>query len=176
MRRSVSKYLASIDTKRLLCLLALAIACEPAVLQARTCESLLELTAPMASITLAKSVETGAFTPIATTKTFSDLPSFCRVVLKLSPSADSDIGVEIWLPTSGWNGKFLAVGSGGWGGSINYDDMADALRRGYATSATDDGHTDSGARFIAGHPEKFVDFAYRAEHEMTIKEGLKNWS
>jgi feruloyl esterase len=47
--------------------------------------------------------------------------------------------------------------------------MADALRRGYATSATDDGHTDSGASFIAGHPEKFIDFAYRAEHEMSVE-------
>jgi feruloyl esterase len=63
----------------------------------------------------------------------------------------------------------MAVGSGGWGGSIAYDDMAEALRRGYATSATDDGHTGRGAGFIAGHPEKFIDFAYRAEHEMTLE-------
>jgi feruloyl esterase len=168
MERAVSNLLASIDTRHLICLLALAIACNPAVLQARTCESLLELAAPMASITVAKTVETVAFTPTASSETLRGLPSFCRVILKLSPSADSDIGVEIWLPTSGWNGKFLAVGSGGWGGSINYDALADGLRRGYAASATDDGHTDSGARFIAGHPEKFVDFAYRAEHEMTV--------
>jgi feruloyl esterase len=139
------------------------------VLQARSCESLLKLGSPAVSITLAKSVETGAFTPAASAEALPNLPSFCRVIVKLSPSTDSDIGVEIWLPASGWNGKFLAVGSGGWGGSINYDDMADALRRGYATSATDDGHTDRGASFIAGRPEKFIDFAYRAEHEMTVE-------
>jgi feruloyl esterase len=169
MGRSVSKLLASINTRRLLCMLALAIACEPGVLQARTCESLLELASPTVSITLAKTVETGAFTPTASSEPLSGLPPFCRVFLKLSPGADSDIGAEIWLLASSWNGKFPAVGSGGWGGSINYDDMAEALRRGYATSATDDGHTDRGASFIAGHPDKFVDFAYRAEHEMTVE-------
>ncbi|HEX4485008.1 MAG TPA: tannase/feruloyl esterase family alpha/beta hydrolase, partial [Terriglobales bacterium] len=87
----------------------------------------------------------------------------------LKPTADSDIRAEIWLPTKNWNGKFLAVGSGGWGGSIAYDAMADALRRGYATSATNDGHNGSGASFIVGHPEMFIDFAYRAEHEMTVE-------
>jgi feruloyl esterase len=155
--------------RRLICVLALAIACEPRVLQVRSCESLLKLGSPTVSITLAKSVETGTLIPTASAGALPDLPPFCRVILRLSPSTDSAIGVEIWLPASGWNGKFLAVGSGGWGGSINYDDMADALRRGYATSATDDGHTDRGASFIAGHPEKFIDFAYRAEHEMTVE-------
>src|ERR1700693_1721019 len=161
--------LASINTGRLLCLLALTTACEPRVLQARSCESLLKLVSPSVSITLAKTVETGTLMPSGSTEALFNLPRFCRVSVRLTPSADSDIGAEIWLPASGWNGKFLAVGSGGWGGSIAYDDMADSLRRGYATSATDDGHTDRGGSFIAGHPEKFVDFAYRAAHEMTLE-------
>ena len=118
---------------------------------------------------LAKTIETGSFAPSGGAAALNDLPRFCRVSVQLKPSADSDIGAEIWLPISGWNGKFLAVGSGGWGGSIAYDDMAEALRRGYATSATDDGHTGRGASFIAGHPEKFIDFAYRAEHGMVLE-------
>ncbi len=109
------------------------------------------------------------FTPTGTTDKFPGLPPFCRITATLKPTSDSDIGIEVWLPASNWNGKFLAVGSGGWGGSINYDGMADALRRGYATSATDDGHRTPGASFIVGHPEKFIDFAYRAEHEMTVE-------
>jgi feruloyl esterase len=169
MAESFRKVSASIHTGRCLCVLALAIACEPGVLQARPCESLLKLTSPAASVTLAKTVEAGTFAPSGTTGTLANLPPFCRVSVQLRPSADSDIGAEIWLPISGWNGKFLAVGSGGWGGSIAYDDMADALRRGYATSATDDGHTGRGASFIAGHPEKFIDFAYRAEHGMVLE-------
>ena len=44
-----------------------------------------------------------------------------------------------------------------------------ALQRGYATSSTDTGHTGAGGSFALGHPEKFIDFAYRSEHEMTVK-------
>jgi feruloyl esterase len=47
--------------------------------------------------------------------------------------------------------------------------MADGLRRGYATSATDDGHTGPSARFIMGHPKEFIDFAYRAEHDTAVE-------
>ena len=46
-----------------------------------------------------------------------DLPEYCRVTATLRPSADSDIKVEVWLPTNGWNGKLLAVGNGGWNGN-----------------------------------------------------------
>jgi feruloyl esterase len=141
----------------------------PAALQAQTCESLAKRVSPAVSITLAKTIDHGTFTPTGSTETLPRLPVFCRVAASLKPTSDSDIRIEIWLPISDWNGKFLAVGSGGWGGSIAYDDMAEALRRGYATSATDDGHTGRGACFIVGHPEKFIDFAYRAEHEMTVE-------
>ena len=48
------------------------------------------------------------------------LPAFCRVAATLAPTPDSDIKIEVWLPASGWNGKLLAVGNGGWAGSINY--------------------------------------------------------
>jgi feruloyl esterase len=149
--------------------LALAIACTPGLLHARSCEALLKLASQTAQISLAKTVEAGSFVPSGSSDALTQLPRFCRVSVQLKPSADSDIGAEIWLPASGWNGKFLAVGSGGWGGSIGYEDMAEALRRGYATSATDDGHTGRGASFIAGHPEKFIDFAYRAEHGMILE-------
>ena len=141
----------------------------PVTLQAQSCETLSKQSSPKVSITLAKTIDTGMFTPAGSTRQISHLPAFCRVAVTLQPTADSDIHAEIWLPATGWNGKFLAVGSGGWGGSIAYESMADALRRGYATSATDDGHTGGSASFIMGHPEKFIDFAYRAEHEMTVE-------
>jgi feruloyl esterase len=70
------------------------------------------------------------------------IPQHCRVTLVLTPTPDSNINVELWLPTENWNGKFLAVGNGGWAGSIQgYGDMQEALRRGYATAATDTGHS-----------------------------------
>ena len=95
------------------------------------------------------------------------------MTLVLKPTPDSNINVELWLPTENWNGKFLAVGNGGWAGAIQgYGDMQAALRRGYATAATDTGHSDAdgpAGMFALGHPEKIVDFAYRALHDMTVK-------
>jgi feruloyl esterase len=139
----------------------------PAALYAQSCEALRKLSSQGVSIGLTEVTGAGAFTVPDGTNKIPGLPAFCRVVAKLKPTSDSEIGIEVWLPLTGWNGKYLAVGSGGWGGSIDYRELAAALGRGYAASATDDGHTGSSARFLMGHPEKFVDFAYRAEHEMT---------
>ena len=96
------------------------------------------------------------------------LPAFCRVAATLAPSSDSDIKVEVWLPASGWNGKLQAVGNGGMAGTIPYPAMAAALAAGYATAGTDTGHVGNNADFMPGHPEKLVDFGYRAIHEMAV--------
>ena len=137
---------------------------QPAATQ--SCTGLLQLALPNASVTSAEVAGAGTFT---TSSAFPDLPAFCRVAATLRPSSDSEIKIEVWLPVAGWNGKFLAMGSGGWGGAIDYKALAYALRQGYAASATDDGHEGPGGSFVLGHPEKFIDFAYRSEHEMTIK-------
>jgi feruloyl esterase len=156
--------------RRVLLLIAAAAAFATPVLQAQQpCAGLLQHGSSTVSITLATVIDTGALTPGGSTAALDNLPAFCRITTTLKPTSDSDIHAEIWLPTTTWNGKFLAVGSGGWGGSMAYQKMAAALRRGYATSATDDGHTGSSASFIMGHPQKLVDFAYRAEHEMTVE-------
>ncbi len=96
------------------------------------------------------------------------LPAFCRVAATLKPSSDSDIKIELWMPTINWNGKFQAVGNGAFSGTIAYAAMMTALGRGYATSSTDTGHTGGSASFALGHPEKVVDFGWRAVHEMTV--------
>jgi feruloyl esterase len=156
--------------RRVLLLIVVAAASAASVLQAQQpCNSLSKQGSSTVSITLAAEIETGTFTPSDSTAALDNLPAFCRITATLKPTSDSDIHAEVWLPTGTWNGKFLAVGSGGWGGSIAYQNMAAALRRGYATSATDDGHSGRSANFIMGHPQKFVDFAYRAEHEMTVE-------
>src|SRR5258707_500157 len=73
------------------------------------------------------------------------------------------------MPACGWNGKFEGVGNGGWAGTIGYPAMAQALARGYATTSTDTGHSTPGGSFALGHREKLIDYAYRSEHEMTVK-------
>jgi feruloyl esterase len=99
----------------------------------------------------------------------SKLPAFCRIAATLTPSSDSDIKIEVWLPLTGWNGKFIAAGNGGWAGSISFQGMAQILAAGYATTSTDTGHSTNGGSFILGHPEKFIDYTWRADHEMTVK-------
>lgn len=99
----------------------------------------------------------------------ADLPGFCRVAATLKPSSDSEIRMEIWLPgESAWNGNLEANGNGGWTGSINPATLAEGLRRGYAAAMSDLGHEGGSASFALGHPEKLVDFGYRAAHEMTL--------
>jgi len=94
--------------------------------------------------------------------------AFCRVFVTIAPSADSDIRVEVWLPARDWNRKFQAVGNGDAAGVISYDAMVEAVRRGYATSSTDTGHVGNTMAFALGHRDKYVDFGYRAVHEMTV--------
>jgi len=142
---------------------------------AASCESLAGLVLKDTAITSARVVPAGQFLPPGSQETrgaanaYKGLQEFCRVAATLTPSGDSDIKVEVWLPTANWNGKFQAVGNGGWAGVISYSAMADAVRTGYATASTDTGHTGSGGAFALGHPEKLIDFAWRSEHEMTVK-------
>ena len=101
--------------------------------------------------------------------TAPQLPAHCRVAAVLKPSSDSHIEMEVWMPAENWNGKFQAVGNGGWAGTISYAAMATALQEGYATASNDTGHKGGNALFAIDHPEKVVDFAYRAVHEMAVQ-------
>jgi Tannase and feruloyl esterase len=137
---------------------------------AATCESLATLALPNATITTAQPVTSGTL-PIRKDDVLKDLPAFCRVTGAIHPSSDSDIQFEVWLPLSGWNGKFQGVGNGGFAGSINYGGLAGAVRHGYAVASTDTGHHASSgdATWALGHPQKVIDFGYRAIHETAEK-------
>lgn len=146
-----------------------------------SCESLTGLSLPSAKITLAQQVTTGTFAITATSpptggaagraREFAGLRAFCRVAAELMPTADSQIKIEVWMPLVDWNRKFMAAGNGGWSGAVNYAQMVPILQRGYAVASTDTGHQSSGqdARWAMGHPEKQIDFGYRAVHEMTLR-------
>jgi feruloyl esterase len=129
---------------------------------------------PDTMVTATHAVAAGRFVAPGASRTaasqaYADLPAFCRVELTLKPSADSDIQSEVWLPQSGWNGKFQEVGNGAWAGSIQYGALAAALRRGYAAASTNAGHTGEDASFVLGHPEKLADFGFRAAHETAVQ-------
>ena len=147
-----------------------------AALAATPCAGLKAISLSNTTITMAELVPAGEFKPPAATAAGGPapaapliVPAFCRVAAVLKPSSDSEIQIEVWLPAENWNGKFEAVGNGGWAGIISYPALATALNEGYATASTDTGHKGGNASFAIGHPEKVVDFAYRAVHEMTVK-------
>ncbi len=159
---------------------ALAAAQLAATVTGMPCERLQALNIPNVTIRSAAAVPAGVFEipagpgPQPPRRAAPEpIPAHCAVQMVLTPSADSHIEVVLWMPLEHWNGKFLAVGNGGWAGSIQgYRDMEEALLRGYATAGTDTGHSAAdgpGGLFALGHPEKLVDFAYRAVHEMTVQ-------
>lgn len=112
-------------------------------------------------------VVSGSFTPANSTAAFHGLPSFCRVTATLKPSPVSDIRVEIWLPTSGWNQKLQGVGNGGLAGTISYGALAEAIKAGYASVSTDTGHVASDLSWLPVE-EREKDYGYRAIHGMTV--------
>ena len=147
---------------------------------ATTCDNLSKLSLPQTVITMAASVTPGAFAPPASFSlslqpgdvAYKNLPAFCRVAATMRPTSDSEIKIEIWLPPSAaWNGKFMAVGNGGQAGEIYYHKMGLPLTLGYAVASTDTGHEGKGddGSYALGHPEKVIDFGYRAVHEMVVK-------
>src|SRR5215467_6166579 len=145
-------------------------------LSAAPCESLAGLKLPDTTITMAQSVAAGAFSPGGGGRAgggrggaqFGDLPAFCQVAATVKPTTDSDIKIEVWLPASNWNGKFEAVGNGGWNGNIDQNALAAGLRRGYATASTDTGHEGGGGPWMQNQ-NTLIDFGYRAVHEMSAK-------
>jgi feruloyl esterase len=151
-------------------LLSLLLFGAPAFAAAMPCGDLTKLAFPDAMITTAQAVPAGAFTP-PEGPPIAAVPAFCRVAVVAKPSPDSDIRLEVWLPSSNWNGKFQGIGNGGFAGAIGYGAMAAAIGHGYATASTDTGHRAGGtdASWALGHYEKTVDFGYRAIHETAAK-------
>jgi feruloyl esterase len=121
---------------------------------AATCESLATLSMPGVTVTSVA----GATTPV----------EFCRVKAVARPVADSEIQIDVWLPTAAsWNGKLLGTGNGGYSGAMSIPAMQTAVKNGYAVAGSDTGHPGGDLQFGQGHPEKIADWAWRAVHVMT---------
>jgi feruloyl esterase len=170
-----------------------ALAGTPAM--ATPCSNLQSLQLPHATITSAVDNISGVFVVPGTNapSTLTGLPAFCRVTATLTPSSDSSIKIEVWLPETNWNGRFLGTGGGGFQGVISYGELAGGIQAGFAATNSDLGTGSSGcsplycgsdgnmgnALAIAfgdpaapstglfGHPERIKDFGYRAIHLMT---------
>lgn len=139
---------------------------------AAPCESLVTLTLPQATVTSAVPVPGSSFTA-PDGQTYQGLPPFCRVSVTATPTTDSLINIELWMPDPpGWNGRFEGTGNGGYAGTIalSVPAMISGLKMGFSVASTDMGtapSTNNDADALVGHPEKWVDFGSRATHLMT---------
>jgi len=163
---------------------------------ATPCTNLSGLHLQHTTITSATDNDTGTFvTPTTPPTTLTGLPAFCRVTATLTPNSDSSIKVEVWLPESAWNGRFLGTGGGGYQGIINYAELANGIKAGFSATNSDLGTGSSGcsplycgsdgnmgnplaiafgdpaspSTGLFGHPERIKDFGYRAIHLMTVR-------
>jgi tannase/feruloyl esterase len=89
-------------------------------------------------------------------------PAYCQVQGYVFPQ----VGIEMHLPVSNWNGKVMEVGDGGWGGAMYLHLCAGPVRRGYACIASDMGH--KGATNLAlwaqDNLQGQMDWGFRATH------------
>ncbi|HXJ17016.1 MAG TPA: tannase/feruloyl esterase family alpha/beta hydrolase [Candidatus Polarisedimenticolia bacterium] len=147
----------------------------------QSCEKLMSLKIPNATIVSATAINPPPdleipipASPMGPATTLKISSAFCRVVAFSTPTSDSHIAFEVWLPPAAkWNGKFEGVGNGGFIGQITYRALATGLRRGYAVAGSDTGHASGNDESWAlGHPEKLIDWSYRAVHEVTVDSKL----
>jgi Tannase and feruloyl esterase len=138
----------------------------------QACEKLAELHLGHATVTSAAVVPAGPLPGRSEDRPPIVAPERCVVKGVARPTSDSEISFEVWLPVAGWNGKYEQVGNGGWAGSIPVGSLVNAVQRGYAAAGTDDGHQNSGAgdaTWAIGHPEKLIDFGWRAVHQTSVQ-------
>jgi len=90
----------------------------------------------------------------------------CRV----SGSVAAAVGFEMRLPGNAWNGKLLMQGCRAYCGVIMVDQADDALLRGYATVATDMGHTGTILDTVWAYNNRKaeIDYGFRATHVTAV--------
>jgi feruloyl esterase len=139
---------------------------------AATCTNLKNLMLPDTAITAAEPIPAATPTTPYTApdgEVFTNLPAFCRVAATLTPTSDSNIKIEVWMPFSTWNGRYLGTGNGGGGGTIRYVTLGHFLPLNYAVANTDQGTSGGSGKVLSGHPEKQIDQATRSTNLMTVR-------
>ncbi len=121
-----------------------------------------------AKVTKAEVVTSGTFQEGGTALT--GLPPFCHVRGTAKASPRSNIGFAVWLPLTNWNGRIQMVGNGGYGGQMNYGQLATLLKAGSVAAATDAGHVGPSTDFSFGkdNDEAVADWGYRSVHETIV--------
>lgn len=136
------------------------------------CDGIAKLRIPKTTVTSAVAVAAGTYQPPGSTQGYSNLPAFCRITAVVSSVRGSTIGIEIWLPVTEWNHRYMQVGTHGTGGAIDWDEMAPELRRGFATASTDGGHVSTipyDTSWGIGSRVRVVDYAWRSVHQLAVQ-------
>lgn len=145
---------------RLLLACLVLFSCAPALAQGDPCAALARQ--DFSAVPDAPSViEAAKLMPAAAGQT-----GYCKVEGTIAPQ----VGFELHLPVTGWNGKYLQQGCGGMCGWINMGACADALARNYAVANTDMGHKGQpfSVRWAKGDRQAEIDFGYRATHVLAL--------
>jgi feruloyl esterase len=136
-----------------------------------SCASLTSFSYPNTTINSATLMPGGPYVaPDTWHLAFTNLPPYCQVSATIAPTADSSIGVQVWMPTQRYNGRYLGTGNGGYAGGFFQSELAQGINNGFATANTDMGATGAAGvngDALTGHPEKWKDFGWRATHLMT---------
>ena len=136
-----------------------------------SCESLTAFGFPDTTINSATSQPGGPYVaPDAWHLAFTNLPPYCQVSATIRPTSDSNINVQVWMPTQRYNGRYLGTGNGGYAGGFFQSELAAGINNGFATANTDMGTAPAdgvSADALVGHPEKWKDFGWRSTHLMT---------
>jgi Tannase and feruloyl esterase len=175
--------LAFVASTLLLAAPAIAQSPQIAITDTAKCAGLQQLTLDQAHVLSADVVAAGTFVapprPTGANEQlplYKQLPTFCRVKIQATPTSDSNIQIEVWLPVAdgnknNWNGRFQGIGNGGFAGEIDFGTLARALSNNNATAGTDTGHFADGidASWALHHPEKITDYGWRGVHQMTAQ-------
>jgi len=100
----------------------------------------------------------------------------CRVHATVtSPGVNDQIGVDVWMPVSGWKGRFQGVGGGGYS-TGNPNSLAGPVDAGFSAAVTDGGHTGTSSftgSFALNSSGRLnwpliEDFSYRGLHDLAV--------
>ena len=150
--------------------------------RAEECARLTQLLLPDMKVVAAVSQKAGPFTPSGSGGKAVSVPAFCRAQLEATPTSDSRIGFEVWLPKPG-HGTASCSGSAMAGIRV-----CSTIRRWPTASPgatrwwrTDQGHQGEDLRFVVGHPAKIEDWADRAIHvddggrKLVVRDAMGQW-
>ncbi|WP_328543213.1 MULTISPECIES: DUF6351 family protein [unclassified Streptomyces] len=107
--------------------------------------------------------------------TIQDVPAHCEVTATVGhPGAGDHAKVQVWLPESGWNGRFQAVGGSAFAAGDYGSALAGAVKNGYAVATTDAGVSSYLDVSWALNSDRRINkaslenFASRSEHEAAV--------